>query len=770
MPQGQIVKPESDDPEAAEDPDNPIELLFVQTANSGTFVQKDGRNILTLVEVSPTTIWFSDRPHRITGHEATDLFVAKWAEGRNNFADNPPNAALDILDASESSDVIIVELSNPVYSPESETLQYDVIILDEAIEGLTHYTKDADAAIPQTFSKAALFIDDADLDSVSTSGPIPIPGMTQFYGVDITKGISDPVKIALFDFTSDETIEVTVGDNSYTVPESLAYDGTDEFDIESHVYSDIKTMSKALSVSAGITYSSPEVDAEVDSTYSQDSSTSEKSYFALINSYDRKYRLSVVTGLEATSEFQDAVGNLPSEYDGNEDTYFDFLSNFGTHYTTSVDMGGIMQYWSQESDTESMSSEEFEISVKAKVNELVSSVSGSLDVSSSTSESESTSEIDISIKGSGGDSSKLQFYQSAKSSDSFDDWWVTIDDHPGQIAIKYNPIYELVTDSQKSAQVHNALDDYLRGDFGYQILLSNSENLIATTISIGTDSHNTEVVTYPGSVEKGGLIVIADATTGASVGGEQLNEADGINTFEQISKVIQFYEGKDGNYIYFIGIFTEFAAGDQNNFLWFEKIGATPFTDLGSTGESNFYMLVGRSDLGENSGQDHLIPAETVSEGEGNFADTDCEFSGSIEKTQDGFMEISIPMLANCNIPSSQFVQQLDVYITTSDALWAGTDDTVTLTLGGLDFNLDCCKDPFERGDTNHFTLDTSDKKLERSTITDVEINKSKDGWAGGWKLEGVKIEVDKTQVYDNQSINQWLKDNKRTWGPHSVS
>lgn len=157
-PKGQIITPENDDPENL---DSSVQLLFVQTANSGTFIQKDGRNILTLVEISPTTVWFSDRPHRITGHEATDLFIAKWAEGENSFEENPPNAAIDILDGTENSDVIIVELYNPVYSPESETLQYDVIILEEATQGLTHYSKDMDSTIPDIFSKVALFIDDA---------------------------------------------------------------------------------------------------------------------------------------------------------------------------------------------------------------------------------------------------------------------------------------------------------------------------------------------------------------------------------------------------------------------------------------------------------------------------------------------------------------------------------------------------------------------------------------------------------------------------------
>jgi hypothetical protein len=42
-----------------------VQLLFVQTAKTAT-LHKDGR--LTLKGVSPTTLYFSDRPARIAGH------------------------------------------------------------------------------------------------------------------------------------------------------------------------------------------------------------------------------------------------------------------------------------------------------------------------------------------------------------------------------------------------------------------------------------------------------------------------------------------------------------------------------------------------------------------------------------------------------------------------------------------------------------------------------------------------------------------------------
>ena len=84
------------------------ELLFVQTAHA--FELKDG--VLRLSSINPATIFFSDRPQRIVGHEPTEDFVAQWAVGENSFAANPPNAALSILTGTEPQEIIL-ELINP---------------------------------------------------------------------------------------------------------------------------------------------------------------------------------------------------------------------------------------------------------------------------------------------------------------------------------------------------------------------------------------------------------------------------------------------------------------------------------------------------------------------------------------------------------------------------------------------------------------------------------------------------------------------------------
>ena len=57
------------------------EFLFLQTAKDIAY--KDG--VLTLQDVSPVTVFFSDRPQRIVGHVRNDLFLKKWTEGSNSF-------------------------------------------------------------------------------------------------------------------------------------------------------------------------------------------------------------------------------------------------------------------------------------------------------------------------------------------------------------------------------------------------------------------------------------------------------------------------------------------------------------------------------------------------------------------------------------------------------------------------------------------------------------------------------------------------------------
>jgi hypothetical protein len=82
------------------------ESMFVQTAQA---VTSDGTT-LTLKEVTPSTLYFSDRPKRIVGHMTTAEFVDLWAEGDNSFETDPPNAVLAFLEPGDNvpEDAVVV--------------------------------------------------------------------------------------------------------------------------------------------------------------------------------------------------------------------------------------------------------------------------------------------------------------------------------------------------------------------------------------------------------------------------------------------------------------------------------------------------------------------------------------------------------------------------------------------------------------------------------------------------------------------------------------
>lgn len=115
-----------------------IEALFVQTSHAMSF--EDGR--LTMHTLAPTTLFFSDRPDRVTGHVTTQEFVDSWDQGPDSFESNPPNAVLSIFHPDMVSDVV-VELIDPVLT--GDDLTYDVVILD--------------GEMPTSGGPSALFID-----------------------------------------------------------------------------------------------------------------------------------------------------------------------------------------------------------------------------------------------------------------------------------------------------------------------------------------------------------------------------------------------------------------------------------------------------------------------------------------------------------------------------------------------------------------------------------------------------------------------------------
>ena len=114
-------------------------------------------------------------------------------------------------------------------------------------------------------------------------------------------------------------------------------------------------------------------------------------------------------------------------------------------------------------------------------------------------------------------------------------------------------------------------------------------------------------------------------------------------------------------------------------------------------------------------------------------------------------------------------VSTMTVEIRTSSKLYAGTDDDVYLRIGpsrrfALDKRL---YDDFERGDRDTYSVPIDDAVRAGLTVGDisrVQIEKSPDGVAGGWRLRGVKLVVNGRTLYARDGIERWLEDDTRTW------
>ena len=114
--------------------------MFVQTANA---ITSDGAT-LTLKGVTPSTLYFSDRPKRIVGHMTTVDFVDLWAEGDNSFEEDPPNAVLAFLEPGDEApeDAVVV-----IQQPRLENGQ------------LSYSIKTLEGTVPTQAGPVTLFID-----------------------------------------------------------------------------------------------------------------------------------------------------------------------------------------------------------------------------------------------------------------------------------------------------------------------------------------------------------------------------------------------------------------------------------------------------------------------------------------------------------------------------------------------------------------------------------------------------------------------------------
>lgn len=116
------------------------DFLFVQSAESMSF--DPSTNKLTLENISPVTVFFTDRPERIAGNMKTSAFLPFWSEGKDSFQSDPPNADISIVEGKTLKQTV-VELQDPVLDGDN----------------LTYTVKLIQGDMPATGTEVAVFID-----------------------------------------------------------------------------------------------------------------------------------------------------------------------------------------------------------------------------------------------------------------------------------------------------------------------------------------------------------------------------------------------------------------------------------------------------------------------------------------------------------------------------------------------------------------------------------------------------------------------------------
>jgi hypothetical protein len=101
-----------------------VDYLLVQTAKGLAFDK--ATSTLSLIGVSPITLFFADRPERVAGNMRTSAFVPFWSQGKDSFAKDPPNADISIIEGDAMRQVVVV-LQDPVLK--GDTLRYKVKVL-----------------------------------------------------------------------------------------------------------------------------------------------------------------------------------------------------------------------------------------------------------------------------------------------------------------------------------------------------------------------------------------------------------------------------------------------------------------------------------------------------------------------------------------------------------------------------------------------------------------------------------------------------------------
>lgn len=143
--------------------------LFSQTANAGSISPNgDDTWTLTLREVDPNVMGFTDRPLREAQSGSVERLVEEWPV---MFADSNPNGVVVAHNASAETNSAVVELMDPTL--DGTTMTYTVRVL-------TNEGGPAEPGVTYDFSQVSVFIDDVSVtrwvcESLTDGGAVVDP-------------------------------------------------------------------------------------------------------------------------------------------------------------------------------------------------------------------------------------------------------------------------------------------------------------------------------------------------------------------------------------------------------------------------------------------------------------------------------------------------------------------------------------------------------------------------------------------------------------------
>lgn len=107
-------------------------VLFFQSARQGSITQLSKNNYILSIKNSPEYVtYFSNRPVRTSGVITTQNFLSLWKNPKikNNFIDNPPNAAVVLVSENGKRQNFIAMILNPGYI--EGKLSYQISVQDK---------------------------------------------------------------------------------------------------------------------------------------------------------------------------------------------------------------------------------------------------------------------------------------------------------------------------------------------------------------------------------------------------------------------------------------------------------------------------------------------------------------------------------------------------------------------------------------------------------------------------------------------------------------